>query len=171
MAISSIYKNHVDGTIAFQDATGVPITMTLQYEQGDIAVEGFEGDNEYEVSEYYDREQLASVRRNKRKIPTLSFTAWCTDLSDATEKNLMDLIRKKGAWSAGVSTHPAGANADVWLVQVTITIEGTAHGDAADHTIVAKKVRLTGGFAEGDPNKFTVSGKIYIFADADLALT
>lgn len=157
MALSSVTKNFRDGSIAIEDGTGTPISMTVAYEDGDFSISGLiEGQKQ--VVHYQDRGDYYSSRKTTQVYPKFSFTAHMTELSDNTNKNLIDVCRKTGAWSAGVST--LGAAAEVWAVKITLTVEGTNHGDAADHTIVLDDCVITDvQFAEGDPNKFTISGE------------
>jgi len=68
-------------------------------------------------------------------------------------------LTKRGAFSSAVST--LGANAEVYAVKLTLTIEGTDHGDAADHTIVLDDCTCSVDFAEGDPNSLSVSFTCY----------
>lgn len=158
MPISSVVKNFRDGLIAMEDATGTPISITVQYEEGNFSGSGFsEGDTE--VTTYLDRGVLGSVRKTTRTFPTFTFSAHMTDLSDGTEKNLWDAVNKLGAFAAGVST--LGANEEVWTLKVTFTIEGTDHGDAADHVFTFNDCHMTIDFAEGDPNSFTINGTVY----------
>jgi len=159
MAISSVPKNFRDGTLALEDGTGVPISMTVQYEAGDFSMSGAR-QGQTSVEMILDRGSFHAVRRVNFEPATFSFTANMTDLSDATEKNLFDVINKLGAWSAGVST--LGTNADVWALKLTWTVEGTDHGDAADHTLTLDDCVCTIDISEGSPtNTFSISGTVY----------
>jgi len=44
---------------------------------------------------------------------------------------------------------------------LTFTIEGTDHGDAADHTIACNHCVITGGISEGDPDTISISFTSY----------
>lgn len=156
MAISSKPKNMRDGTITLSDGSGSPITLTVQYEAGDFAIDNVM-QSQTEVEVYLDRGSFHNVRKTNFAPATFTFTATMTDLSDATEKCLWDAVNKSGAFAAGVSR----GDTDVWLLQVGLTIEGTDFGDAADHTLVLDKCHLTISFAEGSPNTFTLNGTCY----------
>jgi len=159
MALSSVVKNFRNGTIAIADGTGSPITLTVAYESGDFALSGvMEGQKE--VAMYLDRGDFGSLRYTNFTPCTFTFTAQMTEISDATNKNILDAISKTGAFSSGVST--LGAGTDVpWTLNVTWTIEGTNSGDASDHTVTMTNCRLSGGASEGDPNTLSVSGTCY----------
>ena len=131
--------------------------MTVQYEAGDFSISGLT-EGQKEIATYYDRGALCSVRKTTQTFPTFSFTAHMTDLSDATEKCLLDVCLGTGAWSSGVST--LGAAADTWTTKVTLTIEGTDHSDPSDHVTTMDDCRLSIDFSEGDPNTFSLSGQI-----------
>ena len=40
MALSAIAKTKRDGAITLADGTGSPVTLTVQYEDGDLSIEG-----------------------------------------------------------------------------------------------------------------------------------
>lgn len=159
MAISGVPKNFRDGTLLIEDASGVPIAVTVQYEAGDFSGSGFR-QGQTAVEMILDRGAFHAVRKTNFEPATFSFTANFTDLSDGTEKTLFDAIRKAGAFASGVST--LGANADVWALKLTWTIEGTDHGDAADHVLTLDDCVCTIDVAEGSPaNTYSISGTVY----------
>ena len=158
MAISSVVKNFRDGTILIEDGTGTPLAVTVQFEAGDFSLSGLNQGN-VEATTYLDRGELGSVRKTSRTFPTFTFSAHMTDLSDATDKLIWDAVNKTGAFASAVST--GGTASDVYMLKVTLTIEGTNFGDAADHVIIMNNCHLAIDFAEGDPNSFTLNGTVY----------
>ena len=158
MAVSSVVKNFRDGTILIEDGTGTPLAVTVQYEAGDFSITGLNQSNT-EATTYLDRGELGSVRKTSRTFPTFSFSAHMTDLSDATDKLLYDAVNKTGAFSAAVST--GGTASDVYMLKVTLTIEGSNFGDSADHVMIMNNCHLSLDFSEGDPNSFSLNGTIY----------
>jgi hypothetical protein len=159
MAISSVVKNFRDGTILVEDGTTpTPISLTVQYEAGDFSLTGLNEGN-IDSTTYLDRGDLGSVRKTNRTFPTGSFTAHFTDLSDATNKTLYDMVTKGGAWATGISTI---TGSDVWGVKVTWTIEGTNFGDPTDHVLTMTGVHFTGiDVSEGDPNSYSLNFTVY----------
>ena len=109
---------------------------------------------------YLDRGDFGSLRYTNFTPPTFSFTAYMTEVSDATNKNLMDAVSKTGAFAAGVSTLGSAASVP-WTLNVTWTIEGTDDGDASDHVIALTNCHLKIDAKEGDPNTFSISGTCY----------
>lgn len=159
MAVSSVVKNFRDGTILIEDGTTpTPISLTVQYEAGDFSITGLNQANT-EATTYLDRGDLGSVRKTSRTFPTFSFSAHMTDLSDATDKLLWDAVNKTGAFASAIST--GGSASDVFMLKVTLTVEGSNFGDASDHTLVLQNCHLSIDFAEGDPNSFSINGTVY----------
>lgn len=158
MAMSNVIKNFRDGTLVFADNTGTPLTLPIVFEAGDFSIDNL-NEGLVETTAYLDRGEFATLRKTNRVFPSFSFTAHQTDLSDATDKLLYDLARKTGAFASAVST--LGASADAMTYKLTFTVEGTAFGDSADHTMVLNDCRITLSFSEGDPNSFSVAGIVY----------
>jgi hypothetical protein len=157
MPISSVVKNFRDGTIKLADGTGTPIEITVQYENGDFSLSGTNQGN-YEHTKYLDRGELGSIRKTNRSFPTGSFTAQLTDLSDATNKTLWDAVNKTGAFASAVST--LGSTADLYCLDITLTISGTVLGDASDHVLSMSDCRCSIDVAEGDPDSFTLNFEV-----------
>lgn len=161
MAISGVHHNFRDGTLTLSDATGSPITATIQYEAGDLNISGLkEGMAAY--TGYPDRGKpggAGSYRKTTWEPATFSFSCHMTDLTDATEKTVLDAAMKTGAFASGVST--LGANADLWTLKLVWTVESSSYGDVADHVCTFYYVRITDiSISEGDPNTFSISGDI-----------
>ena len=154
MAISSVAKNFRDGQLAIEDGAGSPLTVTVQYEDGNFSASGFT-EGLKDIAKYEDRGAFYSARHTKRVYPSGSFAAHLTDIADGTEKTLFDLANKTGAWAAATST--LGANAEVMTYKITWTVEGTDHGDTGDHTLVLDDCRLSCDISEGDPSTITIS--------------
>lgn len=161
MAESTIVKTKCDGTITISDGTAMtPQTYVIAYEQGDFTLD-VPGKT---VNAFLDRGKFGStpsLRYGDEQAMTFSFTAYARDFSDGTDELLGDFIMDAdgdlstavGSW---VST--LGSSAEVKTYTVTIDIEGTDLGDAADHQIVLSYCTLSGSFTEGDPSTFTING-------------
>jgi len=158
MAHSTTIKNFRDGTLVISDGAGSPATHTVQFEAGDFSVSGLLP-NGKELATYLDRGDLASIRHTNVTFPSGSFSMHMSDITDAGYSTAADLMLKKGSHSSAVST--LGANAEVYTVKLTLTIEGTDHGDGNDHTIVLDDCACSVDFAEGDPNSLSVSFTTY----------
>lgn len=164
MPLSNVPFMPRDGTITIQDNTGTPITLTVAFEDGDFAFD--------ELQEGYadtivlkDRGVPYGMRKSEGQVPAFTFSAHATDFTDATEKTLMDVCLKKGAFAAAVST--LGATADVWAVSVKFVADTSAIGGGAD-SVQFKKCRLSCSFSEGTPGKFSLKGQVLITTDSDV---
>ena len=158
MPASTVVKTFTDATVNVKDGTGPPIEMTVSLENGDFSLSGLMS-GQKETSVYLDRGAFASIRHTNQTFPTISLSAHMAYLTDNTNGSLLDVVRKTGEFSSAVST--LGANAEVMAYLVELVIEGTDHGDSADHTITLDDVVLSVDFSEGDPNSFSLSGTVY----------
>lgn len=157
MPLSSVVKNYRDGLITLASGGGSPITLTVQYENGDFSLTGSNQGN-YEITKYLDRGEFGSARKTARSFPTGSFSAHLTELSDGTNLTLWDAVNRTGAFAAAVST--LGANADVYTLNIVLTIEGTQFGDATDHVLTMNDCRCSIDVSEGDPDSFSLSFEV-----------
>ena len=167
MASSTVVKNFTDGLITLKDGTGTPISVDVKYDNGDFSISGL-AQKLREVVAYQSRGVLNSVRHTNRSFPTFSFTAKMSEFTSATANSLSDAVRKKGAFTAGIST--LGASADVWALDLTLTVEGTTFGDSSDHTFTLGSCQMTLDFSEGDPSQFSINGTVYGAITGDLAV-
>lgn len=159
MAISSVVKNFRDGTITISDGTSpTPLSLTVQYEAGDFSIDGFK-QGLTDVTTYLDRGEMGSLRKTSRTFPTFTFSAHFTDLSDATNATIYDIVSKSGSFASAVST--GGSTADVYTLKVVLTVEGTNFGDSADHVLTLNDCHLSCSFSEGDPDSYSISGTVY----------
>jgi hypothetical protein len=158
VAYSTIVKTKRDGTIKFLD-NGGSNTYTVEYEAGDLSLT-IPGST---VVNPLDRGQFGatpSLRYGDDQPITGSFTAYLRDLTDGSAATLEDIISQSGfVGSTWVST--LGTNAEVFTVTIEWKIEGTDHGDAADHTLTLNHCVVTGGFSEGDPDTISISFTSY----------
>jgi hypothetical protein len=75
---------------------------------------------------------------------------------------------KNGAFASAVST--LGSSADVYTLDVVITVEGTNFGDSADATFTMEDCHLQVSWSDGDPATFSISGTCYGAITGDLAV-
>ena len=158
MAISTIVKTKRDGTLAIKDGASSPDTFTIAYEAGDLSIT-IPGPA---TNAYLDRGVLGatpSVRYGDEQPITGSFTAYLRDLSDGAYVTLAGILSQSGSAASWEST--LGANAEVFAVQLVYTIEGTDHGDSADHTITLNHCVLNGSISEGDPSTISINFTSY----------
>ncbi len=160
MAISTVIKTKADGTIRLEDGTSpTPNDFTIAYEAGDLSITV----PHKSVSNFLDRGAMPgtpSLRYNEDQPITFSFTCNFRDLSDASYVTMSEILLQSGAVGSGwVST--LGANAEVFCVSLTWTVEGTDHGDASDHSLTLPHCVVTGAWSEGEPNTISITGTSY----------
>ncbi len=167
MALSTVPFMPKDGTLTIEDATGSPITLTVAYEDGDFQASGWIEDH-WEITEFRDRGEIYELRKSQEVPIEFSFSAHATDLADGTEKTLLDVVMKTGAFASGVSTW--GASAEVWTVKVTFAADASSFGGASS-TIAMTYCHLTGAFAEGEPGKFSITGRAFLKSGSGITRT
>lgn len=151
--MSTFVKNLNDGTINLADGTGTPVTLDVPFSTGDLKISGL-SETQQNVSRYETRGQLNTVRHTSRTYPTGSFSFQLAEFSDATVGTVADFVLKRNKYSGNASTLTSG---DVYCIDITLTVEGTDHGDSADHSVTLTECDCTFEFAEGDPNAGTVN--------------
>lgn len=161
MAESTIVKTKCDGSIKILDGTAVtPLEYDVAFEAGDLSIT-LPGKT---INSFLDRGKFGatpSLRWGDEQAITFSFTAYLRDVSDGTDELLPDfLLDTDGAQSTAVGSWVStlGANAEVTTYTVRFTIEGTDHGDAADHVIELSFCTLSGSISEGDPSTISIEG-------------
>lgn len=154
MAESPICKTKRDGVITILDNGGSNV-YTVAFEDGDLSID-IPGT---EVLNFPDRGVIGDppcLRDGNEAAMTGSFTAILRDVSDATDLTLFEFIAESGAVSTTfVST--LGASGESRVYTITWTIEGTAHGDSADHVITCQFCKISGSVADGFPGVISIS--------------
>ena len=166
MALNTIPYIPKDGTIAIEDGDSPATSMTLAYEDGDLTIGPLRQSNQ-SVQYFRDRGIFYSARSVQEELVDFSFTAHATELSDATEKCLMDVFRGTGAWGSGVSQ----LNEDVWAVKLTFTADTSSITGGDSGTIVLDYCVGECTFSEGVPGKFSVSGQATLVSSAGVTVT
>ena len=156
MAASTVPKTKRDGKIQIITAEHV---LEVQYEAGDLSISNMKA-GQTATTMILDRGDFHALRKTDFEPVAFSFTATLTDVSDGTDALLLDACLGTGAWASDTSAF--GANADCWGIKLTFTIEGTDHGDSADHTIELTPCRIMSvDLSEGDPSTLSISGEAY----------
>ena len=137
MAASLIIKHFTDGVITLTDGTGTPVVLTVPFSQGDFSLSALAAKN----------------------FPTGSLSFMVADYSDGTNQTALDFLLKTGSYSTNVTT--LTNSLEVYTVDITLTVEGTDHGDPTDHVITVTDCDCTVEIAEGEPNTASVSFIMY----------
>jgi len=156
---SSVIKTKRDGKITLTDGTGTPQSLEIQFETGDISIT-IPGPT---VNNFLDRGKFGptpQVRFGDDQPCTWSFTANLLQVTDSAAALLTDIVTNGGFFASDwVST--LSANAEVKTVKMRFDIEGTDHGDAADHFIELDHCFVTGSISDGDPMTISISGTAF----------
>jgi len=155
MAASTIIKNLTDGQLTLSDGTGVPVTLVVNLDSGDLSVGGLQ-QKQNEVSKYESRGAFKTARHTTRTYPSGSFSFMVADISDATDQTVIDFLLNQNSYSANQSTLPG----DVYAVDIQFDLEGTDFGDTADHQILLGDCVCRLDFAEGDPDLVTCNFEV-----------
>ena len=157
---SSIVKNFRDGSLLIKDSTGTPVSITVQFEEGNFSLSGLQQDLT-EVSAYLDRGSLCSLRKTNQVFPTFSFSSYMTHFTSGGSGaiSILEFIKQVDGGSS--LTSGSASKGDVMTFEVSITVEGTDFSDTSDHKITMAECVLSVDYAEGDPSTFSVSGTVY----------
>ena len=166
MALSNYVKDFTRGSIRLSDGTGTPLFILLDLDQGDLTFGPLQ-DELNEVVPYQRRGKLSGIGRGERIFPSGSFTVQVAQFTDASAKVISDFILRNGAFSAAVSTRGSG---QVFTIDLRFVMEGTDHGDSADHTVTLEDCYCQiASFDEGAPNTISVNFVCYGAITGDLS--
>lgn len=150
-----------DGTVTFMDATGTPVELDVNYENGDFAISEPQDAAPVLV---YDRNVLVNVRKGQQQQPTITLSKHTVKFTDGvTADTVNDFIRGRGAYSGNISTGMAAGDPCVtqYAVDIKFTADNTAEGGGISTKIARKCVWNNEDFAEGDPSSTSWSFTCY----------
>ena len=157
MAESTVVKVRRDGQIQFLDGSGSPKAYTVAYENGNVS---FDGGAKADRIVIRDRGVITGSRRGDNPIITITFDVHMRSLttSAGTDLTICDVMDNSGN-VASIPWAKASAAHDEWNLNLKLTIEGTDHADAADHTATFAACVFSWSFSEGDPNTISVTAE------------
>lgn len=129
---SNIPKVGRDGTVLFYDNSGAAgaNTFTASYVRGDVSVNA---GAKAEFIDVFVRGKWKATRKGNDPIYEGSFSMPLLQFTNGTNEVIVDVLDNTGAvngvWVKHLST------IEHWNVGMRFTVEGTDHGDAADHYI------------------------------------
>lgn len=154
---STSVKVRRDGTVKLTSGGGSPVTLTIDYEDGNFSADLLGARADRIVIR--DRGSIVGLRSGDDQVGSLSFSVHMREFSNQSHATLIDFCNGSAAGSSLVSVE--GSGYEPFLCNVTMEIEGVANGDSADAVAIFNSVLLTADFAEGDPSVINVSGEIY----------
>jgi hypothetical protein len=159
MPYSSVVKSRRDGKITLKDGTGSPVTLIVEYEEGNLSFEQPLADQ----TVIRDRSVIANVRKGDDQPITGTFSFYFRQFTDAANPgSVRDFITGSGNYSANISTGATGSPyVEEFAHTISFLIEGTDLGDASDHEAVFSKCVSSLSFAEGESDTWTLSFTCY----------
>ena len=133
MAASTVRKTKRDTTITLTDGAGSPNTLALTLDRGDLSA-SIPGPNIVRDDPRGVIGATPALRKGNDRPMSVSFTARVADFSDGTDEILTDWALKDDFGAGWTSTLDASGNAEVLAIHVDVGVEGTDHGDSADHS-------------------------------------
>lgn len=161
-APSSYVKNNTHGSITLRDGTSITpvLLLTEPFDRGDLQIGGL-GPRLNDLVLVQARGRHISPAYGNRRYPTFSFSFWVSNLIGSTASQggtIIEFITGKGAYAGNTNT--AGTNRP-WMLDLILTMEGTAFGDASDETVTLNDCHCTFDFQESvDGNQVSISGTI-----------
>ncbi len=157
MAVSTVMKVRRDGEIKLTTGGGSPVNFVVSYEDGNFSASGLAANEARTVIR--DRGTIVGLRKGDDEVPTLSFSVHMAEFSNQGADTILDIVN--GTASGSALTSIGGSGYEQFLLRVTMTCEGTDHGDNADAVVIFENVLFTADFSEGDPNVLNFQGEIY----------
>ena len=157
MAESTVVKVRRDGQIQFLDGSGSPKAYTVAYENGNVS---FDGGAKADRIVIRDRGAIVGSRKGDDPVITITFDVHMRSLttSAGTALTICDVMDNSGN-VASIPWTKASAAHEEWNLNLKLTIEGTDHADAADHTATFAACVFTWSFSEGDPHTISVTAE------------
>lgn len=158
MAYSVIPKTKRDGTLKLIDNLGTELEVS--YTNGDLT---FTPTKSAQVV-VRSRGVIKNVRKGDDEAAASgSFSFHFRQFTDGSEAgSVLDFINKTGNYSSNQSTGDSGTpRVEEYCVNIVLQIEGTDHGDDADHSVTLTKAICNASFAEGDVNAMTIDFTAY----------
>jgi len=177
MATGSVIKHRYDCTVSVSDGTAVtPLTASFGMFNGNVSISGLNRKMR-DVVTYVTRGGLPTVRHGDRVNPTFTLEfhlanfSGTVDAEGNSEVSPYDVFNRAGAWASAVSTLPTSfGGGDVHAVDITVNIEGTDLGEAADHTITFERCVGICSANIAEPGVWSVEVTCYGNVSGDITL-
>jgi hypothetical protein len=156
MAESNVVKTRRDATIRLDDGTGTPLTYTVTIEEGTYQYTPGKPDRIV----VRDRHAIAGLRKGADPIGQASFSVHFREFTNAAlDGTLIDFLEQRSKFASFIST--ASSAYEFKLFDLIYTVEGTDHGDAADHEETLTDCFGDWDFGEGDLDVVNVTIEVY----------
>jgi len=175
MATGSVIKHRYDCSVTIAD--GAALSQSFGMFNGSVSISNMNRKLRNVVA-YKTRDGKATVRHSDRNEITFSLTfhlanySGTVDAEGNTEVSPWDVFNRAGAWAAATSTIPVSfGGGDVFGVDITIDLEGTDIGEAADHTLTFTRCVGLATAAIEEPGTWTVEVTCYGDVTGDITLS
>ena len=158
MAYSVIPKTKRDGVLKLID--GAANELEVSYTNGDLT---FTPTKSAQVV-IRSRGVIQNVRKGDDEAAASgSFSFHFRQFTDGSEAGaVLDFINKTGNYSGNTSTGDSGTpRVEEYCIDIKLEVEGTDHGDDADHSVTLGKAICNASFAEGDVDAITIDFTAY----------
>lgn len=153
MAYSVVPKVRRDGKITLRDGTGVPVELEVEYEDGNLTLNGLPTKEAQTIIR--DRGSIVAVRKGDSE-PTASgsFTIHFRQFTSSTVGGVLDFVNQTNAYSGNTSTGSTGSpRVEFYCIDIDYEIDGEQDGlTSTDHKATLSKCVVTAAsLTEGDP--------------------
>tara|TARA_R100001460_G_scaffold27610_3_gene55531 strand:+ start:764 stop:1267 length:504 start_codon:yes stop_codon:yes gene_type:complete len=161
MAYSTLPKTRRDAVLTLRDGTGSPITLEIEYEEGNVT---FDTPKEAQTV-IRDRGVITTIRKgDSEPAATGSFSAFFRQFTDGAEAgSLLDFVNNTGNYHTNTSTGLSGVPfVEFYCIDIVYQVDASSvdAGETA-HTATLSKCVCTASFTEGDPSSFTINFTCY----------
>jgi len=150
MAYSVIPKMRRDATITLKDATGTPVTLEIEFEEGNFTFTPTKS----EQVVIYDRHTISNVRKGPDQATASgSFTLYLRQFTDGSEAgSAIDFVNQDGFYSSNVSTGNTGTpRVEEYSIDIEFDVVGSSLGDDDNHKATLTKCICDIVITDADP--------------------
>ena len=164
MAAESTYiKNSIQGTVTLYDGSGVPNSLALAYDDGNVKITNL-GQVLNELVKVRRRGKRVSEAWGEKLDPVVTLSVLCGNViggSAVKPGTPWEFLTFKNAYSGNVSTSANAAGVRPKTVALELKIRGTDVGDASDEVIRLNDLYVMGEFSEGmQGNRLSFSAEV-----------
>lgn len=161
MAITDFVRNATVGRLTVIDGSASPVSLVAAYDLGDLSITGLRGGGVgglNDVVKFQRRGRHLSTAPGERQYPQASFTAFLTELENATAPGtLLDFLAKRRGYSGNTSTQGVGRP---YSVHLKWEVLAATYG-ASDETVLVEHCLPLFDLSEAmDGNKLSVSVEV-----------
>lgn len=155
MSLEDFVRTAAHGSFVLTD--GTPVSLTAQYELGDVAVSGLSGPYLNEVQEFESRGNFISDAYGPRRYVQITFSAFLVGEAAAAPGSLQAFLTRSTPYGSNISVQGSGR---VYAVKFGLNIDGASFGVSNWATVFNNCAPVDMSFGEsltdGDRFSFTL---------------